>query len=63
MGVLHEQLEFLETQIAKLEAKIQDQLQEYRQAVVLCTTIPGIEEVAANLIAESRVNMAQCPAA
>jgi transposase len=64
LRVLQEQLEFLETQITKLEAKIQDQLHKYRQAVVLCTTIPGIEEVAAaNLIAEIGVNMAQFPSA
>jgi transposase len=64
LRVLHEQLGFLEAQIAKLEAKIQDQLSAYREAIVLCTTIPGIEEVAAaNLIAEIGVNMEQFPSA
>ena len=64
LRVLHEQLVFLEVQIAKLEAKIQDQLSDYQEAVGLCTTIPGIEEVAAaNLIAEIGVNMAQFPSA
>ena len=64
LRVLHEQLVFLEAQIAKLEAKIQDQLSDYQEAIALCTTIPGIEEVAAaNLIAEIGVNMAQFPSA
>jgi transposase len=64
LRVLREQLEFLETQIARLEAKIHDHLGAYREAVVLCTTIPGIEEVAAgNLIAEIGVNMTQFPSA
>src|SRR6266404_5573726 len=64
LRVLHEQLEFLEAQIAKFEAKIQDQLSDYQEAVALCTTIPGIEEVAAaNLVAEIGVNMAQFPSA
>jgi transposase len=61
---LHEQLVFLESQSTKLEAKIQDQLSDYQEAIALCTTIPGIEEVAAaNLIAESGGNRAQCPSA
>jgi transposase len=64
LRVLQEQLEFLEAQIAKLEAKIQDQLSDSQEAIALCTTIPGIEEVAAaNLIAEIGVNMAQFPSA
>jgi transposase len=64
LRLLYEQLKFLEAQIATLEAKIQDQLSAYREAVALCTTIPGIEEVAAaNLIAEIGVNMAQFPSA
>jgi transposase len=64
LRVLQEQLEFLEAQIAKLEAKIQNQLSDYQEAVALCTTIPGIEEVAAaNLVAEIGVNMAQFPSA
>jgi transposase len=62
--VLQEQLEFLEAQITKLEAKMQEQLGDYQEAVGLCTTIPGVEEVAAaNLIAEIGVNMAQFPSA
>jgi transposase len=64
LRVLHEQLVFLETQITKLEAKIQDQVRDYQEAIALCTTIPGIEEVAAaNLIAEIGGNMAQFPSA
>jgi transposase len=64
LQVLHEQLVFLEAQIAKFEAKIQDQLSDYQEAVALCITIPGIEEVAAaNLVAEIGVNMAQFPSA
>jgi transposase len=48
----------------KLEAKIQDHLTEYRDAVALWTTIPGIAEVvAANLIAEIGVKIAQFPSA
>ena len=64
LRLLHEQLEVLEAQIAQLEAKIQDQLSDYQEAIALCTTIPGIEEVAAaNLVAEIGVNMAQFPSA
>jgi transposase len=64
LRVLQEQLEFLEAQIAKLEAKIQEQLSDYQEAVALCTTIPGIEEVAAaNLLAEIGMNMDQFPSA
>lgn len=64
LRVLYEQLVFLEAQIAKLEAKIQDQLSDYQEAIALCSTIPGIEEVAAaNLVAEIGVNMAQFPSA
>jgi transposase len=59
-----EQLEFLEAQIAKLDAKIQEKTKAYQEAVDLCTTIPGIEAVAAaNLIAEMGVNMDQFPSA
>ena len=62
LRVLHKQLLFLEAQITKLEAKMQEQLGDYQEAVGLCTTIPGIEEVAAaNLLAEIGVNMAQFP--
>jgi len=64
LRLLYEQLEFLAGQMATLDSKIQDQLNEYREAIALCTTIPGIEEVAAaNLIAEIGVNMAQFPSA
>jgi hypothetical protein len=60
----HEQLEFLEAQIAKLDAQIQEHRSDYQRAVDLCTTIPGIEAVAAaNLIAEIGVNMDQFPSA
>ena len=59
-----EQLEFLEAQIAKLDAKIQEHMSDYQKAVDLCTTIPGIEAIAAaNLIAEIGVNMDQFPSA
>jgi transposase len=59
-----EQLEFLETQIAKLDVKIQEHMSDYQKAVDLCTTIPGIEVIAAaNLIAEIGVNMDQFPSA
>ena len=64
LRLLHEQLKFLEAQMATLDAKIQAQLKDYQEALALCTTIPGIEEVAAaNLIAEIGVNMAQFPSA
>ena len=54
----------MEAQIAKLEAKIQDQLSDSQEARARCTTLPGIEEgAAANLIAEIGVNMAQFPSA
>jgi transposase len=59
-----EQLEFLEAQIVKLETKIQEEMQTYQEAVNLCTTIPGIEAIAAaNLVAEMGVNMDQFPSA
>jgi transposase len=62
--VLHEQLVFLETQLAKLEARLQAQLSDYQEAVGRCTTIPGLGEgVAANLSAEVGVNMAPLPSA
>lgn len=64
LRVLWEQLEFLEAQIAKLDAQIHEQLRPYEDAIALCTTIPGIEAVAAaNLIAEIGVNMDQFPSA
>lgn len=59
-----EQLEFLEAQIVKLETKIQEEIETYQEAVNLCTTIPGIEAIAAaNLVAEIGVNMDQFPSA
>jgi transposase len=64
LRVLWEQLEFLEAQIAKLDAQIHEQVRPYEDAIALCTTIPGIEAVAAaNLIAEIGVNMDQFPSA
>jgi len=57
---LRDQLEFLEKQISKLDAKIREHTKAYEDAIRLCTTIPGIEDVAAaNLIAEIGVNMEQ----
>ena len=57
-----EQLAFLESQIARLDEQIQAHVTEYQDAITLCTTIPGIEEVAAaNLVAEIGVNMEQFP--
>jgi hypothetical protein len=54
----------LETQIAKLDGKIQEEMQTYQEAVDLCITIPGIEAIAAaNLVAEIGVNMDQFPSA
>ena len=59
-----EQLEFLEAQMARIDAQIQAHVTEYQDAITLCTTIPGIEEVAAaNLVAEIGVNMEQFPSA
>jgi transposase len=64
LRVLWEQLEFLEAQIAKLDAQIHEQVRPYEDAIALCTTIPGIEAVAAaNLIAEIGINMDQFPSA
>jgi len=64
LRVLWDQLEFLEAQLAKLDVQIQEQIGEYQEALTLCTTIPGIEEVAAaNLIAEIGTNMDQFPSA
>jgi transposase len=64
LRVLWEQREFLEAQIAKLDAQIHEQVRASEDAIALCTTIPGIEAVAAaNLIAEIGVNMDQFPSA
>lgn len=64
MLLQREQLEFLEAQIAKLDTKILEHMSDYQTAVDLCTTIPGIEAIAAaNLIAEIGVNMDQFPSA
>jgi transposase len=64
LRVWHEQRVFLEEQIAKLDAQIQEQLSDSQESLALCTTLPGIEEVAAaNPVAEIRVKMAQCPSA
>ena len=64
LTLLRNQLEFLEKQIADLDIRIQDCLCQYQKAVDLCTTVPGIEAVAAaNIIAEIGVNMEQFPSA
>lgn len=64
LTLLREQLEFLEKQIAHLDTRIQDHLCQYQKAVELCTTVPGIEAVAAaNIIAEIGVDMEQFPSA
>jgi transposase len=64
LRVLWEQLEFLEAQIAKVDAQIHEQVRPYEDAIALCTTIPGIEAVAAaNLLAEIGVDMDQFPSA
>jgi len=64
LRVLWDQLEFLEAQLTKVDAQIQVHLQEYQEAIALCITIPGIEEVAAaNLLAEIGMNMVQFPSA
>lgn len=62
--LLRDQLEFLEKQMADLDKRIQDRMCQYQQAAELCTTVPGIEAVAAaNIIAEIGVNMEQFPSA
>ena len=64
LRLLHEQLKFLETQMATLDEQIQAQVRDSRDALERCTTIPGIAEVAAaNLIAEIGVNREQFPSA
>jgi len=64
LRVLWDQLEFLEAQLIKVDAQIQVHVQEYQEAITLCITIPGIEEVAAaNLLAEIGMNMDQFPSA
>jgi transposase len=64
LRVLWDQLEFLAAQLAKLDGQSQEQVGEYQEALTLCTTIPGIEEVAAaNLIAEIGTHMDQFPSA
>jgi len=64
LRVLWDQLEFLEAQLTKVDAQIQGHVQEYQEALALCITIPGIEEVAAaNLLAEIGMNMEQFPSA
>lgn len=62
--VLWEPRERLEAQIATVEAQIHEQVRPYEDAIALCTTIPGIEAVAAaNRIAEIGVHMDQLPSA
>ena len=64
LRVLQEQLGFWELQITKLEAKIQEQLCVYKEAITMCTTIPGIEAGAAvNQVPETGVNIAPFPSA
>jgi transposase len=64
LRVLPAQLVFVEAQIIKLEATIQDQLSDYQEAIALCPTLPGSEEVtAANLLAAIGVNREQFPSA
>jgi transposase len=64
LRVLWDQLEFLEAQLTKIDTQIQVHVQEYQEALTLCITIPGIEEVAAaNLLAEIGMNMDQFPSA
>src|SRR5262245_4953849 len=64
LRVLWDQLEFLEAQLTKVDTQIHEHVQEYQEAIALCTTMPGIEEVAAaNLLAEIGTNMAQFPSA
>jgi transposase len=64
LRVWWDQLEFLEAQLTKLDTQIHEHIQEYQEAIALCTTIPGIEEVAAaNLLAEIGTNMDQFPSA
>jgi len=53
-----EQLEFLEAQIAKLDARIQEHMSDLQKAVDLCTTIPGIEAIAA---ANEHGSVSFCP--
>jgi transposase len=57
------QLQFLEVQMKTLEAKIQQQMGPYQEAVRLCTTIPGIEEVAGQPHRGDWMNMEQFPSA
>lgn len=62
--LLRDELEFLEKQMANLDTRIQDRMCQYQKAAELCTTVPGIEAVAAaNIIAEIGVNMEQFPSA
>jgi transposase len=62
LRVLWDQLEFLEAQLTKVDAQIQVHVQEYQESITLCTTIPGIEEVAAaNLLAEIGMNRISSP--
>jgi transposase len=62
--LLRDELEFLEKQIANLDARIRDRMCQYQKAAELCTTVPGIEAVAAaNIIAEIGINMEQFPSA
>jgi transposase len=64
LRVLGEPLELLEAQIAQLDGQIHEPVPTHEDAIALCTTIPGIEAVAAaNLIAESGVKMDQLPSA
>lgn len=62
--MLWEQRALLAAQIAKLDAQIPEPGRTDADALPLGTTLPGIEAgAAANLIAESGVQMDQCPSA
>src|SRR5215831_17750658 len=53
-----EQLEFLEAQIANLDARIQEHMNDLQKTVDRCTTIPGIEAIAA---ANEHGSVSFCP--
>ncbi|MHC4617182.1 MAG: IS110 family RNA-guided transposase [Planctomycetota bacterium] len=65
LGELLEQLEFLDKQVAEVEARIEEQLTqmpEYQEAIELLDTIPGVSrQLATMIVAEIGVDMSRFP--
>lgn len=62
LGELLDQVAFVETKIARFEARIEERVRPFEWAVTLWMTMPGVDRVTAwSLIAEVGVDMKQFP--